>query len=213
MHRAREAAAQELRDEGEAGRREALHVGDAAAVAPCRRSASPRTDRCPTAGRRPGRRRYARTARCRPVVALPSRAGSVANRFALRRSSSNVSVDCDAVRRRDSRAPSRSARGSIRGSWCRSATSVRISSQARRSRRRARRRHRVARRCSVAGAFMAAFPAPGRGARWAMGQDRQAAPALSNRSGRADVAMRPDAHRASLSERCRHAASRAAGDA
>ena len=28
-----------------------------------------------------------------PVVALPSRAGSVANRFALRRSSSNVSVD------------------------------------------------------------------------------------------------------------------------
>ena len=55
--------------------------------------ASRRTDRCPTAGRRPARRRCARTARCRRCVALPSRAGSVANRLALRRSSSNVSVD------------------------------------------------------------------------------------------------------------------------
>ena len=47
-------------------------------------------------------------------VALPSRAGSVANRFALRRSSSKVSASrCRG--RRDSRAPSRSARGWIRG--------------------------------------------------------------------------------------------------
>ena len=78
--------------------REALHVGDAAAVQAVVRDASTvERDRCPTAGRRPARRRCGPTARCRRSVALPSRAGSVANRFALRRSSSNVSVVVGAV--------------------------------------------------------------------------------------------------------------------
>ena len=92
----REARRQELGHEREAGRREALHVGDAAAVqavADRRRASNGSVSHgWPSTGT---------TSVCPdstmpPVVALPSRAGSVANRFALRRSSSKVSVAGDA---------------------------------------------------------------------------------------------------------------------
>ena len=65
MERALEAALQKPGHERESDRRKTLHVGHTASITAGARPALPRTDPCPTAGRRPARRRCGRTVRCR----------------------------------------------------------------------------------------------------------------------------------------------------
>ena len=123
--------AQELRHERETDGREALHVGDAAAVEPV--AVARRVERSRVPGLAVDRHDVgvARTARCRRSVALPSAPASVAKRFALRR----VVVERERASRRrglrDSRGPSRSARDSNRGWSCRSRPACRMRSSER----------------------------------------------------------------------------------
>jgi hypothetical protein len=137
-----------------------------------------------------------------PVVALPSRAASVANRFALRRSSSKVSVHwapCD----RGSRALDQREFDSRRRV---EATSVRIMSQARRpGAPPPAGSGRIA--VSVAGAFTCGLLDDGvLQARWRLGQHRErhhgcqiagrrAAPRYHLRDRRSAAPARPDVDR------------------
>ena len=91
-----------------------------------------------------------------PSVALPSRERSVAKRFALRRSSSNVSVDENAVAREIVAHPMDQRRGWSRGSWYRS--HERADEVERREVFGARGAGRTS--ASVAGAFMDDLPGP-----------------------------------------------------
>ncbi len=92
-----DAAANELGHERETACGEALHVGHAASVEPAVARGDDERIRRPRAGRPPARRRCGPKARCRLSSRCRRTAASVAKRFALRRSSSKVSVDGEAV--------------------------------------------------------------------------------------------------------------------
>ena len=97
VHGSRESAAQELGHEREAGGREALHVGDAATVHLVAARPSASNGSVSHGWPSTGTTSVWPESTTPPVVVLPSRAGSVAHRFALVRSSFERQRRRDAV--------------------------------------------------------------------------------------------------------------------